>query len=264
MANLKDFLKGIGKLLFGGSDKRHWTYGDLNRKLSVWKENRIFPYLSNLPDTISFSKDFWDHIVQIYKKTQSDGLERSISIFWVDGELIVTSIVTGTESKVTSKGIVSVKYDRDTNPKYFYKKIYVDDKEYSKERIYYENLPKKTDLKYLFNLHTHPPKEQGTRWYTEVQTEKLAGADPQAYSFFSATDVKSQVKSGSAISGLVTDRLWILIRSSETPSNVEYLEDKDIDVEYLAEKLHFAVYEGYFWEPIQRRRGSLLETKSEY
>ncbi|HNZ70592.1 MAG TPA: hypothetical protein PKJ86_01100, partial [Candidatus Dojkabacteria bacterium] len=118
MANFNDLLKGIGKLLFGGSKSTSWTYGDLNRKLAVWKENRIFPYLSNLPKSISFNKDFWDHIVQIYKKTQSDGLERSISIFWVDGELVVTSIVTGTESKVTSKGVVSVKYDRDSNPKY--------------------------------------------------------------------------------------------------------------------------------------------------
>jgi len=263
MANFNDLLKGIGKLLFGGSKSTSWTYGDLNRKLAVWKENRIFPYLSNLPKSISFNKDFWDHIVQIYKKTQSDGLERSISIFWVDGELVVTSIVTGTESKVTSKGVVSVKYDRDSNPKYYIKRIYVDDKEYSHERLYYENIPKKTDLKYLFNLHTHPPREQGTRWYTEVQTEKLAGADPSAYSFFSATDIKSQVKTGSAISGLVTDRLWILIRSSETPNYVDYIEDKDMNVEFLVDKLHFAVYEGYFWESLHRRRGSMLDEEIE-
>ncbi|HNZ70591.1 MAG TPA: hypothetical protein PKJ86_01095, partial [Candidatus Dojkabacteria bacterium] len=61
----------------------------------------------------------------------------------------------------------------------------------------------------------------------------------------------------------VTDRLWILIRSSETPNYVDYIEDKDMNVEFLVDKLHFAVYEGYFWESLHRRRGSMLDEEIE-
>ena len=65
------------------------------------------------------------------------------------------------------------------------------------------------------------------------------------YNFFSAQDIKSFINSNVAITGLITDKLWMLIRTNRTPKNLDNLQDKDITVEKLKE-LEIGIYSGEF------------------
>jgi hypothetical protein len=71
------------------------------------------------------------------------------------------------------------------------------------------------------------------------------------YNFFSAQDIKSLIKSNVVITGLVTDKLWILIRTNKTPNNLDHLTDKDITIEKLNE-LEIGVYSGEFYKKLEK------------
>lgn len=55
------------------------------------------------------------------------------------------------------------------------------------------------------------------------------------YNFFSAQDIKSWISSKAIMTGLVTDGLWILIRSDKTRKDIENLVDSQI-TEFLEER----------------------------
>ena len=69
------------------------SFYSLYQKILGWKQSNVYPFTYNLPEAISFPADFWEDVVKIYKMTLKDGLERAISVFWADGELILTSVV---------------------------------------------------------------------------------------------------------------------------------------------------------------------------
>jgi hypothetical protein len=48
------------------------------------------------------------------------------------------------------------------------------------------------------------------------------------------------------MTGLVTDGLWILIRSDKTRKDIENLVDSQITPEFLEENLHIGVYRAEF------------------
>jgi hypothetical protein len=214
------------------------TFYTLYNKLKDWKKAQVYPYTYNLPKTVSFPKDFWDRIVGIQKNTLKDGNERAISIYWVDGELVLSPISKGDSRSVNNRGNISVKYEKHPTRKgYLRKEIILNSNIYKKTDIYYKKVPKKIEIEYLFNIHTHPLHRNSN--------------GVEYYNFFSAQDIKSFITSNVAITGLVTDKLWILIRTNRTPNNLEYLQDKDITVEKL-KKLEIGVYSGEFNKILKR------------
>ena len=61
------------------------------------------------------------------------------------------------------------------------------------------------------------------------------------------------------MTGLITDKLWILIRSNKTPDNLDNLLDSSITPQYLEDTLQIGVYTADFNKKAYRFR--LLTTK---
>ena len=214
--------------IFSNNDKSSISFFELYKKIVKWRESKVYPFAYNLPSVISFPSYFWSDVIGIYKETLKDGLERAISVFWADGELILTSVVKGNESSVSSNHQLNVRYAvHPTKKKYFRKEVILNGKVLKRKDIYYKKAPKKVSVEYLFNMHTHP--------------SHLNERQERSYSFFSLKDIQSLISSQAILTGLVTDKLWLLIRTSDTPSSFDMLE-KDITVESLKSKLGIAVY----------------------
>ncbi|MDD3475090.1 MAG: hypothetical protein PHP08_04330 [Candidatus Dojkabacteria bacterium] len=222
---------GILNALFGDSSNSI-TFYKLYNNLKNWKQNDVFPFTYNLPQSISFPDDFWKRIISIHKNTLRDGNERAISIYWADGELVVSPITTGDSKSVSSRGGISVKYEpHPTKKDYLRKEVILNSSLYKRLNVYSKNIPKKIEVSYLFNMHTHPQHRDNN--------------GVGYYNFFSAQDIKSFINSNVAITGLITDKLWMLIRTNRTPKNLDNLQDKDITVEKLKE-LEIGIYSGEF------------------
>jgi hypothetical protein len=197
-----------------------------------WRESNIYPFSYNLPSSIFFPSDFWKDVIGIYKQTSTDGLERAISVFWADGELTLTSVVKGDERSVKSSHGVRVNYTpHPTKKEYFRRELMIDGKITKRTDVYYKKAPKKVSVEYLFNLYTHPSQEiQGKNFY----------------GFFSLQDINSFISSKAVITGLVTDKLFLLVRTSDTPSVLSNITQEDITIENLKENLKIGVYEAEF------------------
>lgn len=204
------------------------------KKMVGWKESGVYPFSYNLPSFITFPEDFWKDVYKIYKQTDQDGLERAIALFWADGELVLTSVVKGDDQSVRSSHNVRVNYvPHPTKQGYFRRELIVDNKVTKRTDVYYKKAPKKVTVEYLFNMHTHPVQEFNGK---------------KVYGFFSLQDIKSLILSKVVVTGLVTDKLWLLVRTSDTPSDVKFenFTDADITIENLKEKFKLGVYEAEF------------------
>lgn len=217
-----DFLKKIG------DSGNSLTFYRLYTQLREWNNQSSYPYMSELPDDIIFPPEFWGKVIQLYKYTRGDGFERAISVFWADGDLILSSVVKGTQKSVKPSGNVVVSYSQSKHEGYATKEVRLDGALYSKKDVYYKKIPQKIEVKYLFNMHTHPPHKRpdGTTYY----------------SFFSAQDIKSLIQSKAVITGMIGDKLWMLFRTKNTPTNVDQLTDAQINMEFLIRELHISVY----------------------
>jgi hypothetical protein len=216
-----------------GSGVSTTTFSQLHRKIVDLRSANLYPYGYNLPQAISFPTDFWEDLIEIYKKTDKDGLERAFSVFWADGEVVLTETNTGSESSVKSGGSIQVKYSHHpTRSNYARKELFLDGKLLKRRDVYGKDVPKALEVQYLFNIHTHPKhvKENGEKYYN----------------FFSAQDVKALISSKAIMTGLVTDNLWLLIRTDKTPSDVSNLTDREVTPEYLENTLHIGLYKAVF------------------
>lgn len=160
MPEMLESIKSALKELFGGGSSS-MSYVTLYRKLMNWNQGGYYPSYSDLPEKISLPDDFWKRVEELHRLTVGDNHERAISVFWGDGDLILSSVVRGTESSVQTKGEVSIKYEPTRRTEYYEKIVTIDGKVYSKREVYYKHLPKKIELKYLFNMHTHPVHKVG-------------------------------------------------------------------------------------------------------
>jgi hypothetical protein len=221
------------------------SFYSLYKKMIGWREADVYPFPYNLSSSISFPSDFWKDVIKIYKETRKDGRERAISVFWADGELVLTSVVKGDERSVSSSHRVNVDYIvHPTKKGYLRRKMLVDGKVVKKTDVYYKKAPKKVFVEYLFNMHTHPAH----------QALDSSGEEKFSYGFFSTQDINSLISSKAVITGLVTDRLWLLIRTSETPSsiNLKKLREEPITIEKLKE-WNIGVYEAGFKQRAVRK-----------
>ena len=223
----------IFDFLTGGSRISTTSFEQLRTKIVELKKQNLYPYTFNLPQAISFPFDFWDELIKIYRRTNNDGLERAFSVFWADGEIILTEVKTGSDRMVKSGGSIQVKYSQHpTKRGYARKELFVDEKSIKRKDVYYRDIPKTLVVQYLFNIHTHPKHidENGNVYYN----------------FFSAQDIKSWISSKAIMTGLITDKLWVLIRSDKTLGDVETLVDSQITPQFLEENLHIGVYKADF------------------
>lgn len=221
---------------------RSTSFYSFYKKMVGWRESGVYPFPYNLPSSISFPPDFWKDVTRIYNDTKKDGLERAISVFWADGELVLTSVVKGDEGSVRSNHKISVNYIvHPTRKAYLRRELMIDGKVTKKTDVYYKKAPKKVRVEYLFNIHTHPAH--------------VVNGNNQYYGFFSVQDINSLIVSDAVITGLITDRLWLLVRTSETPSKVNFkdIEQGDITLEKLKENWKIGVYEAGFNEEAVRK-----------
>lgn len=223
---------GILDFLFG-SKIQTTSFLELHRKIVDLRASNLYPYTYNLPQAIQFPSDFWDDLINIYKKTYKDGLERAFSVFWADGEVVLTEVNTGSDKMVKSGGSIQVKYSHHpTKNDYARKELYLDGKLLKRKDVYHKNVPKTLEVQYLFNIHTHPKheREDGSVYYN----------------FFSAQDIKALLSSKAIMTGLVTDKLWLLIRTDQTPSSVDDLTDTQVTPEYVENTLKIGLYKADF------------------
>lgn len=221
------------------------SFYSLYKKMVGWREAGVYPFPYNLPCSISFPSDFWKDVIKIYKETRKDGRERAISVFWADGELVLTSVVKGDEKSVNSSHRVSVDYIvHPTRKGYLRRNVIIDGKIVKKTEVYYKKAPQKVSVEYLFNMHTHPSQ----------QVFNSSGGEKLSYGFFSTQDINSLISSKAVITGLITDRLWLLIRTSETPASVNF--KKQIETGITIERLkdwNIGVYETDFNQKAVRK-----------
>lgn len=211
------------------------TFAQLHKKIVDLRAANLYPFTYNLPQAIAFPSDFWEDLISIYKKTDADGLERAFSVFWADGEVVLTEINTGSETNVKSGGSIQVRYSHHpTRKDYARKELILDGKIIKKKDIYNKNIPKSLEVQYLFNIHTHP---------------KHTRADGSTYyNFFSAQDLRSMISSKAIMTGLVTDKLWLLIRTNQTPNDVDHITDAQLTPVFVEETLKIGVYRADFYK----------------
>lgn len=216
-----------------GSKISTTSFDSLRKKIIDLRKSNIYPFNDNLAESISFPNDFWDDLIKIFKKTDKDGLERAFSIFWADGEIVFSEVKTGSDRMVTSGGSIQVKYSHHpTRQGYARKEVILNDSVLKRKDVFYEKVPKSLDVQYLFNIHTHP---------------KHTTDDGKVYyNFFSAQDIKSLISSKAVITALITDKLWLLIRTKSTPSDVSNLLDSQVTPEYVQNTLHMGLYKANF------------------
>lgn len=215
------------------------SFLELYQKIVRLRSSNLYPFATNLPQAIQFPYDFWKDLIRIYKNTDIDGLERAFSIFFADGDVIFTEVKTGSDRMVKSGGSIQVKYSHHPTRKgYARKELYLDSKLVKRKDVYHRDIPKALEVQYLFNIHTHPKhkREDGSEYYN----------------FFSAQDIKSLLSSKAIMTGVVTDRLWILIRTDKTPSSVDSLTDTQVTPDYLENSLHIGVYVAEFNKKVYR------------
>jgi hypothetical protein len=220
-----NFLKNI----FSSHSIQTTPFFTFYQKLASWKSAKVFPYSFNLPEAISMPESFWSDVIKIYRMTDADGRERAISVWYADKELIVTSVTKGDETSVVTKDSIHIRYvPHPTKKAYYRKEVLVNDKKVKQTEVFHERVPKKIEINYLFNMHTHP-KEVGIDGMTR-------------YSFFSVQDIRSLISSKAIMTGLVTDKLWFLVRTSETSDYIPYNDGDILTVEGLKNDMKLGVY----------------------
>ena len=227
-------LKTLFKTLFSPPDTI--TFYSLYKKLEAHSKTQTYPNAFTLPLNISFPSDFWKQVISLYKDTLADKHERSVSIFLWEQEYIFATTIRGETSKVNIGGKVRVAYElKNKNPPYsFYRKIWVDEKVYSQKEVSQKQVPSKIDPPiYLFHVHTHPPHDKHEGY--QIENTDIGGdyVGKYGYSYWSAQDIKSFIRSGTAMTGLITDKFRLLIRTDKTPVSLAETTDQ---------KLHQRIY----------------------
>lgn len=161
------------------------------------------PKMSQWPVTIELSKEFRELMQKIFDSTSLTGNEHEVSIFYIDGDILASSMLKGEKNKVEVNHNVNLAYIPQNNGKYE-KQIYIDHKVVKKYKV--DKVPSKQVIKYLMNVHSHP------------KFKDLSGKDN--YSFFSVTDIENFINSTLPVVGLVTDRLWLACKTEKTIKKV--------------------------------------------
>lgn len=234
MNKLIEFLQ----TLLGSNSLQKRSFSSIRSKVSQWSSG-TYPLYADVPDIIEFSYEFWARVTDIYRHTSKDLHERAIRVWWADGEFVLTESVRGSERDVVMpKQTVTVRFDPVGTDR-FDRVILVDSTIYAKKTMQAVDVAKvkRVEVQFLFNMHTHPPVK-----------DPRTGAP--SYPFFSAVDIRGFLRTPSAVTGLVTDKLWLLIKTSKTQSPGVDLQDYMITSEYLRDTLRLKVFCGTFGKSV--------------
>ncbi len=214
----------------------------LRSKIINWTNSRVYPAYYELPAGISFSPEFWNRVNEIYRHTQSDGHERAVSVFWADDDFVLTESVRGDTSQVNIPGqTVQVAYKKTGSQQFAEKVVSVNGTVYSSKSVEWRSVPrdKKIEVLFLFNMHTHPPHNA------------MSGSNSTSlYSYFSLTDINSFLQSNAVLTGMISDKLWLLAKTNETKLTSARMQESDISPETLRSQLGFKVYSGLFGKSV--------------
>lgn len=231
----------ITGLFSGGNSLRVEPLYSLRHKLIKWRESGNYPSYFELPAGISLDVKFWTRVQEIYRHTNSDGHERTISVWYVDGEFVLTDNIRGKESSViVPKQKVSISYKPIKGTTRGERIISVNGKVYTKRTVNVDTLrsvsKQKVEITHLFHMHTHPA-------HTDADGRT-------SYSFFSATDLRSFLSSRSALAGLVTDKLWLIAKTAETPRKLVSDPPDVLTPDMLTDIYKIKVYTGDFGKSV--------------
>ena len=209
---------------------------------------KTIPPEYSYPDSITLDTTIWKNISNLKKFTDQYNYEHSLSLYFVDNELITTPPIKGTKSFVISKESLKLEYSKIGTSKfpYFEKRIYLNGKVLFKKKLEQNQIPKDHRLNILFNIHTHP-----------IQTDSN-------YSFFSIEDISNFLSSQEICIGLLTDEMFLLCRTNRTQKkltskseeiitdmNRQYIQEKNLPLEKLHE-LDFILYIAQINNPLKR------------
>jgi hypothetical protein len=207
-----------------------------------WQDSKYMPLWSTLPKQFRLSDDFWEKVMQIHRYTEQDGKEHAISVWSIYKQIIITEITRGSESAVTTNDHIQVKFEAIKGKQAFTRFLYVNDKERERATIPFEKMPrnpKEAEMRYLFNVHTHPPH----RVSNMIESKTY-------YSYFSQTDINSLLTTTAVVTGLVTDKITFLFKTRNTPKEHGLGVGVHPDEAYIRDILRIAEYEADFQDKI--------------
>ena len=162
-----------------------------------------YPKLSDWPDKIELSSEFRKLNSQIFTSTRIAEKEHEVSVFYVDGDVLASSMLKGEKNQVKVNHQVNLMYvPQKTNG--YEKQIYIDSKLVKKYKV--AQVPPKQIVKYMFNVHSHP------------KFKDLKGNEN--YSFFSVVDMQGFIASNMLVTGLVTDKFWLACKTERTVTKI--------------------------------------------
>lgn len=199
---------------------------------SEFSKSLLGKNINTFPDSISAPGDsrsgllsstniFWEKIEQLRKYTDSTaerfskehqdstGWEYEMMMVYVDNKFYYSAVSTSREyTQVSSKHSIKIDPDFDSKNLVLVDKIMIDDKQVGnityrgKDEIDKREAKVKNgnyDMGFVCHFHSHP----------QVQVN---GLDKRIYTFFSPTDINSLLYSSTPLMGLVTDRVWLLVK----------------------------------------------------
>jgi hypothetical protein len=166
--------------------------------LSKWKTAGRYPENSVLPKTITFGPEFWRVVRSAESETKKNKVEYGFSIFAVGEKLFFSKLQKGYSDKITTTHRILIKH-KQTDSKTVERKIEIDSRIVAMEKIRTGEAAKSPRIDFLFNLHTHP--EHQVMGKTQ-------------YGFYSETDIATFAGNDLAVIGLVTDRLWLILKTT--------------------------------------------------
>lgn len=235
------------------------------RKVIHWQQPEMITSRS-YPATLELYSPVWDQVRELRKYTDggaskmraqfpnysgSLGYEHSATLAYIVDKLYVSSLLSGSWTSVTTQMHIQVKHDVEDEQHVIQQRLLnrrlVEKRKYSYSEL---NRLGKLEFGFLLNMHTHP--------------QHSIGHQKIGYGFYSSTDIRSLLSSGLYISGLVTDRLWLLCKTSlskmpeaDALARISLAEHLGIDKMVQQSKLDlvpngFVIYTARFGETLIR------------
>lgn len=236
-----DFLKKLFE------PSKTWDQYKLIKMMRQWQDTGDFPLWSGLPESFILSSDFWQKALEIYRYTEQDQKEHAISLWSIYNQIIITDVTRGDENAVTTNDRVEVRFELIKGKTSYLRRLLINGKEKEKTIIPYEKLPKTqkdAEMRYLFNVHTHPPHK-----VSNLLESKMF------YSYFSATDLNSLLSGKAVATGMISDKVTFLFKTRSTPKELGLPAGQHPDAAYIRDVLKIAEYEADFHEKRFRRVG---------
>lgn len=182
------------------------NYAQFFKFLKAWRDANRYPAATAWPREIQLDAKAWDGIEKLHYLTGMDNHEYETAFFFIEGETYLTTPLRGSTNFVKANHSLQVKYHISPRKQQYFRSVILDNRLLSKAMVAPNQLPRETELGFLFNVHSHP--------------EHINSRGERTYSFFSDTDVRSLLASEAMVTGLVTDSFWLVCKSDKAISKV--------------------------------------------